>query len=309
MSRRTEILDAARKASEVTLEFDLKARINDGYTRIDPAYLASIAEVTLRYEKMDKLLGGFIRTDQDVGILVNWDRPRGLVHMTCAHELGHYFLNHESNSDLTVDYGSNAEAKETQANYFAYGLLAPQWLVAKTMREKRWGRNNLNDPTVIYQMALRLGTSYKAMIWSLFHLNLILRGTAETLDKSEPKDIKQQILSSTGQSFGKSDVWLLDQSDRDHVLEPAFGDRFIFNLPNHTSAGYLWNIDEVNSEGFTIQPFVRDARENPAPNTNEKRLIGGEITQKYTLEIPGYFREQIPDEDGSYICNACQDRQ
>lgn len=295
MSRRTDILDAARKASEVTLQFNLKARINDGYARIDPAYLASVAEVTLLYKKMDKLLGGFIRTEQSAGIIVNYDRPRGLVHMTCAHELGHFFLDHESNTDQTIDYGLNAEELERQANYFAYGLLAPQWLVAKTMREKRWGRNSLNDPLIVYQMSLRLGISFTAMVWSLANLSLVSKETALGLVKFQPRDLKHNLLANPELSLGNSDVWILDISDRDHILEPAFGDRFILNLPNHAGSGYLWSIDELQSEGFTISPVLRDARRNPINDVNRRVLVGGKETQKYILEIPEYFREQNRD--------------
>ena len=81
--------------------------------------------------------------------------------MTCAHELGHFALGHESTSDTTVDLGQEAELVEQTANQFAYALLAPAWLVAATMRQKRWGRNNLRNPAIVYQLSLRLGMSYK----------------------------------------------------------------------------------------------------------------------------------------------------
>ncbi|MGT2458979.1 ImmA/IrrE family metallo-endopeptidase [Cupriavidus basilensis] len=135
---RDELLEAARRAAEVLDEFSVRNRIKEGYTRVDPTQLASEADVTVMFRPLDKLLGGFLREESEAGILVNVLRPRGLVHMTCAHELGHYFLGHESTTDETVDIGMSAHLVERQANQFAYSLLAPRWLVVAIMNLKRW---------------------------------------------------------------------------------------------------------------------------------------------------------------------------
>jgi Zn-dependent peptidase ImmA (M78 family) len=102
------LMVAARRATEVLDEFEAKKRIEAGYTRIDAEQIASASDVVVMYRKLELLLGGFLREDGIPGIIVNWDRPRGLVHMTCAHELGHFALGHESSSDTTVDIPKNA---------------------------------------------------------------------------------------------------------------------------------------------------------------------------------------------------------
>ena len=112
MSKREALLSAARRASEILEEFDAKERISAGYTRVDAELIASASDVVVLYRKLDLLLGGFLREGNAVGIIINWDRPQGLVHMTCAHELGHFALGHQSTSDLTVDVGENAEMVE-----------------------------------------------------------------------------------------------------------------------------------------------------------------------------------------------------
>ncbi|CAJ3147701.1 Domain of uncharacterised function (DUF955) [Burkholderia pseudomallei] len=297
MTTRNDLLDAARRATEVIADFHLKDRINDGYTRIDPALLASMAEVTVMYKSLDKLLGGFLREGDSPGILVNVARPRGLIHMTCAHELGHYFLGHESSADETVDFGTHADIKERQANHFAYSLLAPQWLVASIMRLKGWTRTDLEVPSVVYQLSLRLGTSYTATVWSLVRCKLLQHSAADSLLSQPPKGLKQSLLDGRTLSDANADVWQLDISDRDRILEPGYGDLFVLDLPNHAGSGHLWSVDELSSEGFTLRPFVRDARIHSRQQNSEHPVGGGKSTIRYLLETPESFERSESESD------------
>lgn len=275
MNEREALLSAARRASEILDEFEAKKRVSEGYTRVDAELIASASDVVVLYRKLDLLLGGFLREDGAPGIIVNWDRPRGLVHMTCAHELGHFALGHESTSDVTVDVGRNAAIVEQQANQFAYALLAPAWLVAATMRQKSWSRSHLRRPAIVYQLSLRLGISYKAMVWSLVRLGHLAIADANQIVNTQPISLKREALDGRSPNESKKDVWLLNSSDRDRILEPAMGDQFIFELPNHAGSGHLWSIDEVQSEGFTLQPFVRDARQE-GKTPNRPVVVGGD---------------------------------
>lgn len=289
MSSRTDILHAAKKASEIINQYEVKSRIDNGYTRIDPALIASYANVTLIYRPLEKLLGSFVRIQNSVGILVNNDRPRGLVHMTCAHELGHYFLGHDSNSDLTVEYGSAAKDLEQNANFFAYSLLCPQWLIARTMRNMGWYRHDFANPIVVYQLSLRLGISYTAMVFSLSTLNLITDELLEKLLNFQPKSIKQMIASDSKLQIGNHDVWLLKVNDKDHIIEPALGDKYILDLPSHAGSGHLWEIDEAISEGFHISPFLVNKTLQSKTPFDESIIIGGKKTHKYYLDVPTQF--------------------
>lgn len=275
MNEREALLSAVRRASEILDEFEAKKRISEGYTRVDAELIASSSDVVVLYRKFDLLLGGFLRENGAPGIIVNWDRPRGLVHMTCAHELGHFALGHESTSDVTVDVGRNAALVEQQANQFAYALLAPVWLVAATMRQKNWSRSHLRRPAIVYQLSLRLGISYKAMVWSLVRLSHLSIADANQIVNTQPISLKREALDGNSPNESKKDVWLLNSSDRDRILEPAIGDQFIFELPNHAGSGHLWSIDEVQSEGFTLLPFVRDARQEKA-TSNKPIVVGGD---------------------------------
>jgi Zn-dependent peptidase ImmA (M78 family) len=286
MSNRDALLSAVRRASEVLDEFEAKKRIAAGYTRIDAELIASASDVVVLYRKFENLLGGFLREEGTPGIIVNWDRPRGLVHMTCAHELGHFALDHASTSDLTVDVGQDAALIEQQANKFAYALLAPAWLVAKTMRVKRWGRDDLRKPAIVYQLSLRLGMSYKAMVWSLVGLAHLALADALRIVDTKPISIKRDALSGNAPNKSKKDVWVLGPSDRDRILEPSFDDQFVFELPNHAGSGHLWTIDEVQSEGFTLEPYTRDARLEAAA-VKQPILVGGDgKPMRYEMTLP-----------------------
>lgn len=280
------LMAAARGATEVLEEFEAKKRIEAGYTRIDAEHIASALDVIVMYRKLERLLGGFLLEDGTAGIIVNWDRPRGLVHMTCAHELGHFALGHESTSDTTVDISKNAALVERTANQFAYALLAPSWLVAQTMRRQRWGRNSLRNPSIVYQMSLRLGVSYKAMVWSLNRLGHLSVSEALEIVDVQPITLKRDILGGIAPHNSRNDVWMLTDADRDRVLEPGLGDQMVFDLPNHAGSGRLWSVDEVQSEGFLLKPFVRDARRAP-PHRGAEITVGGDgETLRYELTPP-----------------------
>lgn len=282
---RYELLEAARRAAKVLNEFSVRGRIKEGYTRVDPTQLASEADVTVMFRPLDKLLGGFLREDGATGILVNVRRPRGLVHMTCAHELGHYFLGHESTTDETLDIGLSAHLIEQQANQFAYSLLAPRWLVVDIMNLKCWSRAHLENPSIVYQLSLRLGMSFEAMTWSLFRLKLISQTSASLTLAQKPKALKLDALNIHDAAVKVAgDVWVLDKFDKDRIIEPASTDRFVVDLPNHAAAGHLWTVDEVRCEGFVLEPFVQDARTVPKRGAHPV-VVGGlsSVTMRYEL--------------------------
>ena len=280
------LMTAARRATEVLEEFEARKRIDAGYTRIDAEQIASALDIVVMYRKFELLLGGFLVEAGTPGIIVNWDRPRGLVHMTCAHELGHFALGHESTSDTTVDLSRHAALVERTANQFAYALLAPSWLVAQTMRRQHWGRDSLRNPSVVYQMSLRLGMSFKAMVWSLVRLGHLSVNDALRIDDVQPISLKSELLGGAAPRNARCDVWMLTDADRDGVLEPGLGDQLVFDLPNHSGAGRLWSVDEAQSEGFVLKPFVRDARSTPAQRGPGVVIGGDGPTLRYELMPP-----------------------
>lgn len=60
MSTRDDLLNAARRANEVLGEFEVRKRIEQGYTRIDPVRIAKRANVPVMFQPLQKLLGTYL---------------------------------------------------------------------------------------------------------------------------------------------------------------------------------------------------------------------------------------------------------
>lgn len=283
MNLRDQLLQAAKRAGEVLDDAATKRRIREeGYTRINPIAIAEGDGVPVMVRPMEKLLGAFLKEEELPGILVNSQRPIGMVHLTCAHELGHYFLGHGTKTDEDLDYGDTASPEERAANEFAYKLLMPKWLVAHMMRRKGWGRGHLQQAGVVYQLSLRLGVSYTAMVWSLNHLALLDMGAAQALSRVSPKSLKEATSPGGLAALQGGDVWVLDPRDQDFVIEPRASDRFVVELPNHASAGYLWTAEDASAAGFTIMPVLIDASTVARPSAPV--MVGGASNSYYLLE-------------------------
>lgn len=265
--------NSALRAAVVIKEFGADSRIAEqGYTRVDPEWIAAQAGVVVIRRPMKTLLGAFVREGAP-GIILNSQRPSGQTHLTCAHELGHFFHGHSSTADDRIQYGQGASKSELEADWFAYGLLTSRSTISLAMRRKGWTVSSLKNPENLYQLSLRIGVSYTAMAWSLVRLSIWSRSDAERTQAVEPIEIKKSILAR--QDFDpRADVWLLDSGDRDLVLEPAVGDQVVLSLPNHAPSGYLWSVEEARSEGFRLEQRVESSR-------NE--LIGSHETQSLLL--------------------------
>lgn len=281
MAARTDLLIAAQRAAEIFEASGAKQRVQEeGYTRVDPFMVAAHAGLPVMLRPMDILLGAFLRTEQP-GIIVNSDRPIGLIHMTCAHELGHYFMGHETTTDEKIDYGTTAEDKEQEAEWFAYQLLMPRLLLAQIMRRKHWSAASMTRAETVYQLSLRLGMSFTATVWSLYRNKLFGIDMARQLAKVPPLSIKR-VLMGRRSVAEDADVWQLDMADKDLVLEPRPSDTFVLDLPSHASAGYMWTLEEALCEGFQLQPILVDSRDEGPDGHGIS--VGRQQTHRYVLE-------------------------
>lgn len=285
MIARGTALKVARLAAEVLANQHTRARLDDGYTRIDPIAIAEDEGIDVMVRPLDKLLGAFLREDS-VGILLNHRRPTGMFHMTCAHELGHFFLGHGTNTDEQLDYGSGASEIELAADQFAYSLMAPLALVVKVLKAQRWNWDSVRDPSTIYQLSLRLGLSYTAMVWSLVRLGKLDGGTAKSLARIQPAHIKR-ALAPQGTTFeGNQDIWRIGPNDKDSILEPRPDDHIVMELPSHVTGGYVWSVTEAQREGYVLKPFLVDSRKQPPVDASQDVPVGNSAPMNYSLEFP-----------------------
>lgn len=246
---------AGRMAAEIFRNSGAQQRIEqDGYTRVDPFRIAASEGIPVLLRPLKKLLGAFLR-EEAPGILVNVERSAGLIHMTCAHELGHFFFGHQNTADMNLDYGPNATQQELEADWFAYQLLVPRLLLAQLLKRKQWSLASLRSPVTLYQLSLRLGISYTAAAWSLYRNSLIDYSSASSLIQIAPADIKRSLIGDQ-LADAKKDIWVLDDNDKFSILEPRLDDQLIVRLKSHASAGYLWSSSDVKGEGFSIEPIV-----------------------------------------------------
>lgn len=299
MGHRDIALTTAKLASDVFETTRAMERIEqDGYTRIDPFKIAASEGISVLLRPMDKLLGAFIREDAP-GILVNALRSAGMIHMTCAHELGHYFMGHDSAMDDTIEYGAKGAIQEQEAEAFGYHLLVPRPLLTIICKRKGWNLQSLKNPLVLYQLSLRLGVSYAATAWSLMRHNLFGYDNVQQLLKTSPGSIKRALMQGSLPDATK-EVWLLDEADQSSILEPRPADHIVVRLKSHASAGYLWltdSLDQAAAEGFVLAPL-------PAVAVDRKSLsFGADATMDYVVSgsevgfdapYPLVFTEQRP---------------
>lgn len=283
MARHNLTFKAAEMASDALHSSGALKRIEEqGYVRVDPFQVATAAGVPVVLRQMDKLLGAFLRIPRP-GILVNSARSAGLVHMTCAHELGHFFMGHSSSSDQILPVRASAGQIEKEADAFAFQLMAPKSILVNLLRRKDWTKEPLSAFKT-YQLSLRLGISYDAMTWTLQRLNFIDASTGEDLRRTKPGDIKKALLGMHLPD-SKKEVWLIDPQDRNLILEPRPDDHLVVRLRSHAGSGYLWHAlpTDLEDEGFTIVPLQTSPI---AAEYDQANRFGGPPMMDY--EITGY---------------------
>jgi Zn-dependent peptidase ImmA (M78 family) len=282
MMPRSSLLRVAKLAAQVLDDSGAHERVEQGYTRVDPIAIAEQAGVAVMARPLDKLLGAFLREDEP-GIILNTRRPAGMFHMTCAHELGHFYLGHLTTADEHLDYRSDAAPFEQEADQFAYALMGPAWLITQVLNVQGWGRRAVQDPDTLYQLSLRLGLSYTATVWSLVRTRFLNANLAKTLAALPPAELKRRMVPDGTVLKEHQDVWRLRPADRACVLEPRATDTVVMDLPSHAAAGYLWSLQEAADHGYALEPVTIDGSKESLKA--EDVVVGSASTLQYQLKL------------------------
>lgn len=287
MTLRNDILNAVYVAAKFHKQYDSEARVKNGESRIDVFRMLSEQDIPVMFRPLRNLLGAYI-DDPGQGVMVTTQRQLPVQRFTAAHELGHAALGHEASFDnqevLTralFDRSARFDSREIQANAFATALLAPQWLIVHHMERQGWNRQDLSKPYVVYQLSLRMGTSFAAVCYALLDCKGIDQPTCDKLIESNKakRAMKRELAHPYLPDNWYGDVWIVTEKDNGAILEGSHSDIVVLQVQEHASSGYVWQFDELAGAGLTIREDNRTSQ--------DMNNIGGIVLRKVIAEAHG----------------------
>ena len=275
---RAAIMSAIVAADRLHEQFDTKVRADRGEGRIDVFGMLVARDIPVMFRPLKALLGAFL-DDPSPGVMVTTQRQLPVQRFTAAHELGHAVLGHKASLDIEetlarspfVDRESY-DLREIQANAFASQLLMPAWLLAKQLERQELSRQDMTKPDTVYQLSLRLGTSYTATCHALSGHRLIKQVVCRSLLEIKPKQIKQRIAAPYQPKSWYGDVWMITEHDDGMILEGSRWDLVVLKFMEHSGSGYLWQLGDLADAGLAV---VRDGRV-AGP---DEQTIGGVVSR------------------------------
>lgn len=293
--KRDAILNGIRGASELHEQFGFLKTLKDGKEGIDVFQVISNLNIPLLCRPLDGLLGLYNSTP--LGILVTTNRRLPIQRFTAAHELGHHVLAHKESYDsgksiklarqsIKEIYGGDnsnqidkqsimqCPFQEIEAEAFASEFLLPKWLLIAMIKRQGLGKSDLKKPEIVYQLSLRAGVSYEAMLVCLLSNNMISRSTMISVKKITPKKSKLDFLEKIKSLDPWADVHLLTEKDNGLKIFASPEDTVIIELCEHLSGGYIWSKPET-ANGLEL---IEDERSDLQSN-----YIGGEPFRKITI--------------------------
>jgi Zn-dependent peptidase ImmA (M78 family) len=222
----------------------LHKRMNTPLDRpVDVFLLAQRLGLWLAAQPLDAY-GFYLRQGNASGIVVNSRHPESLQRYTCAHEIGHHILGHESHADdaSTLNRYSQLGQQELQAQVFAASLLMPLPVVRHVLREI-WTERASLGPVEVYLFSRNIGVSYAAAAWQLAEYKLLSRGQAKQLVKQGAAAAKDELRGMTWVAEARADVWVLDEHWDGIAIACRVGDEVHLRLPEDLSTGRMWTID------------------------------------------------------------------
>lgn len=257
---RDAILRGVGGASEAQDAFRLREKHGDGLSAINVFELIDDLQIPLHFLPLDGLLGTCIRVNSAaVGILVTTQRDLHMQRFTAAHEMGHFVLEHEADSlDREIRMPGHTDGREpleVEADAFAAEFLMPKWLVKATAERRGWWEEEaLKEPSIVYQLSLRLGVSFEATCWTLASHEYIERAAAAALvgNGKQVKEAKRRALGGVALDDPWADVWQLSAADSGARIDAGPNDVFVIDLDERAAAGFRWDARDAVAIGFEV---------------------------------------------------------
>ncbi len=98
---------------------------------------------------LGSLMGASVKNQNNFIIYLNYNLSDGAIRFTCAHELGHYYMEHFEDS-FEADKSADYTRKEREANCFARNLLMPVNLVKQVCKDFEVSEENILRVSLLF---------------------------------------------------------------------------------------------------------------------------------------------------------------
>ena len=264
----------------------------DVTARVSPLEIADRLGLTLRIAPLPRLAGAYIRQPgTDPGILINNRHPPAKQRYTTGHEIGHHVHGHGTSLDDLTEVDQNPRTglagipdQERVAEAFAAWLLMPRALIMHLIAQTGSSRNP--TPAEVYQLSLRLGTSYQATNLQLANLKLQTHQQSALNNKIAPQKLKQAILGRRSPGIGAADVHHIRGREFASSITVAPNDIIVVELQGRSNAASVDNhlelVDETrdnisDTTRLTIKVGALSLANPATPPSKARVEIGGPV--------------------------------
>lgn len=254
--------------------------------RVDIFALLEHLHVWIMFQPLDALYGAYM--NEGKAVFINVKHPPSLQRFTAAHEYGHTILQHAMSCDLEENILPShrvSTMQEVEAQTFAANFLMPAELVNRTLKHMELASKleNMSEHDV-YQLSLRLGASYLAVVNHLVSLKKIDSHVAQTLRRKQPRDIKNKLRQLSQLTNSWADVWMIDERDHNQQIVTGPGDEVHLYLPENE---YIRNLQ--------IEPVNGNRSVLTLTSVNMEMAIHRESQEKQQLVHGWHFVLQVED--------------